>query len=342
MREKKTNNSLKPTLCIIFLCVLAIISLCSCELIMEAKYGKPTYSKVNILVYGNDYYYKPSYQGAYAGHLLGTINDATQIGLSFEAWAKQAGLECEARYVTGKDYTKKGIDGTISYVPEDKSDHDTSKTHFKAIMSNLAQNSQEGELTIFYFSCHGYNTTSFPVVKEYGKARNTAFIMCANSGPNEECELYWHSEFKEELAKIKGAKLVLADVCYAGGLVDAGNVSVNPAEYEAISAQQLFWTKEVNELANTFCLASSRYYELSYESSNRGHGLFTASLLKALCWDEEEQKINVEKYANGAFVSKALSFFSLSQYIVKDLDNYKSYQNPMLSSGSNDLILFQL
>ena len=70
MVREKGNSGLKLAGACIFLCIFVILGLCSCELITEAKYGKPTYSKVNILVYGNDYYYGAQYGTTYGSPLL--------------------------------------------------------------------------------------------------------------------------------------------------------------------------------------------------------------------------------------------------------------------------------
>ncbi len=335
---RQTNNSLKLICILIILCVVVIMGLCSCELIMEAKYGKPTFSKVNILVYGNDYD-QAWYRGIRVKSLKCTINDATQVGLALESWADKAGLKWESLYVTGKEYTKKGYSYKIPNVPEDRSDHDTTKDHFRTLMKELAERSNEDDLTFIFFSCHGYNTHQKYVVQEYGDERNTGFVMCGNLGRTEECEIYWHSEFKEDLAKINGAKVVFADVCYSGGIIDPGNVSINTAEYNGMTANQLFLESNIYELSDTFSLAASRYYEESFEplnpSSDDAHGNFTKSLLSALCWDEDNQCLSGDS-------DGMLTFLELCQQVVSEVPKYNSSQHPMLSGGSNDLILFEV
>lgn len=332
---RQTNNSLKLICILIILCVVVIMGLCSCELIMEAKYGKPTFSKVNILVYGNDYYYGAHYKGTYGSPLKCTINDVTQVGLALESWADKAGVKWESIYVTGKDYTKKGSSESIPFVPENRSDHDTTKAHFRTLMEELAERSNEDDLTFIFFSCHGYNTHQKYVVQEYGDERNTGFVMCGNLGRTEECEIYWHSEFKEDLAKINGAKVVFADVCYSGGIIDPSNVSINTAEYNGMTANQLFLESNIYELSDTFSLAASRYYELAWESSAFMHGNFTKSLLSALCWDEDNQCLSGDS-------DGMLTFLELCQQVVSEVPKYNSSQHPMLSGGSNDLILFEV
>ncbi len=332
---KQKNNSPKCSLLFIFLFAVVFMGLCSCELFMEAKHGKPTFSKVNILVYGNDYYYGARYKGTYGSPLKCTINDVTQVGLALESWADKAGIKWESLYVTGKDYTKKGSSETIPYVPENRSDHNTTKSHFRTLMEELAERSNDGELTFIFFSCHGYNTSPTGVVQDYGKERNTGFVMCGNFSNTEQCEIYWHNEFKEDLAKINGAKVVFADVCFSGGIVDSGNVSINTAEYNGMTANQLFLEDNIYELSDTFSLAASRYYELSWESSSFEHGNFTKSLLSALCWDENNQCLNGNSEGK-------LTFLELCQQVVSDVPKYNSSQHPMLSGGSNDLILFEV
>ena len=317
---------------------LLLLCLCSCELITEVQYGKPAYTKINLLVYGNDYSVT-KYNGKEI-KLNYTVNDATQVGLALEALASKSGIECEATYVTGKNYTKKGGYSTIQNVPESKSDHDTTKAHFRILMNDLANRSADSELTIIYFSCHGFNNSIFAEKKEYGSKSSTSFAMCANSSANETLEFYTHDEFKSDLAKVKGTKVVFADVCYSGGLIEPSNVAVNPSEYTDIDATTLFWNYQVNQDPNTFYLSACRYYEQSYEPL-REHGVFTAVFLDALGWDEEAQKIATPAALGSD--GHTLTFFSIAQYAVQNTKSSSTYpQNPMLSNASNDVILFNI
>ena len=318
--------------------VFVLFCLCSCEQTLEA----PKFSKVNILVYGNDYANNPKGKignaTGTASSLLGTINDATQVGLALEALAEKSGIECSATYVTGKNYTIKGRYRTkISYVPEEKSDHDTTKAHFRELMGHLAESSTANELTIIFFSCHGFNMGK-DVKQSYtgnSNSSKTSFVMSGTSS-SDTFELYTHKEFKEDLAAIKGTKVVFADVCYSGGLVDPTNVAINTDEYTGTEEIALYWGDyTLTKDPSTFFLTASRYYEQSYETDTREHGVFTVLLLDALGWDEENQQITK--------TSGTITFFDLCQDVATN-NKYSTLnpQTPMLTSGSNDVILFDL
>ena len=309
---------------LVFCCLLAVLSLCSCELAMEAMYGTPTFTKVNVLVYGNNY--SDSYtiavneegeQGkAKVNPLSFTAKDANQVGQALEALAKASKIECNAKYI---------VSGTAS----------TSKENFIAEMNNLAKYSTSSELTIIFFSCHGFIEGSETKI-DYSSKPQTSFVMCENNG--DMVKFYDHEEFKEDLAKIKGTKVVFADVCYSGGLVDSSNVSINTNEYSGIDVFSLFWDYQVFENSDNFYLTASRYYQKSYEyhkNDPEQHGFFTLDLLEALGWDEENQKITGK--------SGPLTFFDICQYVVKNNKSSGSErQDPMLNSGSNDVVLFYI
>ncbi len=325
----------KSIILIAVFCLALAFGLCSCELDLN----QPAFTKINVLVYGNDYN-EAYYNGQKIPKLRGTINDATQVGLALEALAAKANLECDITYVTGKNYKVKGqYSEAIAYVPESKSDHDTTKAHFRSLMKDLANDCTNSELTIIYFSCHGLNERIFPSKDQYGEKSETSFAMCANSSVAKECEFYTHEEFKADLAQIKGAKVVFADVCYSGGLVESSHVAVNPNEYENIDATSLFWNYKVNQDPNTFILTACRYYEQSYETSD--HGQFTTVLLDALGWNEEAQAITTP--AALCSDGHTLTFFGVCQYVVKNNKSSTTCtQNPMLSNASNDIILFTI
>ena len=306
---------------LIFCCLLAALSLCSCELAMEAMYGTPAFTKVNVLVYGNEYSNaytiavneKGEQIKAKVNPLNFTTKDANQVGQAVEALGKESKIECNAKYI---------VSGTAS----------TSKKNFIAEMNNLAKNSTASELTIIFFSCHGFIEGSETKI-DYSSKPQTSFAMCENNG--DMVEFYTHEEFKEDLAKIKGTKVVFADVCYSGGLVDSSNVSINPNEYSGIDGFSLFWDYQVCENSNTFCLTASRYNQESYEDSFKEHGVFTYVLLEAFGWDEEKQKITGK--------SGPLTFFDICQYVIKNNKSSGSRrQDPMLNSGSNDIVLFYI
>lgn len=321
-----------------FAMILAVLLLvCSCELIYEAKDGSPSIERVNILVYGNDYANSTWNHGP-VSKLYGTVNDATQVGLAFEALAKESGLECNAHYILGKNHDRTGVNFRYEIQNAiENPDTDTTMSNFRKVIAEIADISTEKDLTVVFVSCHGHYDASKGTKAEYGKAEGTYFVTSANNG--DECEFYSHKVFLDDVSRIKGIKLILADVCHSGGIVRPGYVSVDKEEYKNASAAQLFFENEKIDIdASLFCLSASRYYEESFEyrtagSDDRTHGYFTVALLDALGWNGESYTGSAKAARNGR-----LTFQNLASYVTEN-DGYDD-QTPMYSGGGNDVILF--
>ena len=321
-----------------FAMILAVLLLvCSCELIYEAKDGRPSIERVNILVYGNDYA-GSLWHGQSVNPLYGTVNDATQVGLAFEALAKESGLECNAHYILGKNHDRTGVNFRYEIQNAiENPDTDTTMSHFREVISQIADISTEKDLTVVFVSCHGHYDASVGTKAEYGKAEGTYFVTSANKG--DECEFYSHNDFLDDVSRIKGIKLILADVCHSGGIVKPDYVGLGKDEYKGMDAAQLFFENEKIDIdASLFCLSASRYYEESFEyrtagSDDRTHGYFTVALLEALGWNGESYTGNAKAARNGR-----LTFQNLVIYVTEN-DNEGS-QTPMSSSGGNDVVLF--
>lgn len=314
-----------------------LVFACSCELVYEAKNGRPSIERINILVYGNDYS-DCKWEERPVNLLYGTVNDATQVGLAFEALARESGLESNAHYILGKNHDKKG-EGFLYEIQNaiETPDKDTTMAHFREVLSQIADTSTEKDLTVVFVSCHGFYDASVGTKAEYGKAKATYFATSANTG--DECELYSHKDFLEDVSKIKGIKLILADVCHSGGIVKPDYVGLGKDEYKGMDAAQLFFENEKIDIdASLFCLSASRYYEESFEyrtagSDDRTHGYFTVALLEALGWNGESYTGNAKAARNGR-----LTFQNLVIYVTEN-DNEGS-QTPMSSGGGNDVVLF--
>lgn len=323
----------------LFAIVLTVALLaCSCELVYEAKDGSPKIEKVNILVYGNDYA-SSLWKGKVVNPLYGTVNDATQVGLAFEALAKESGLECSSHYILGKNQDRKGVKfcNEIQNAVENP-DPDTTMSHFREVVSQIAGNSTEKDLTVVFVSCHGIYDGERWKKSEYGKAEGTYFVTSANIG--DECELYPHKDFLDDVSKIKGIKLILADVCHSGGIVKPDYVGLGEGEYKDTNALQLFFENDrIDVDASLFCLSASRYYEESFEYENPGeadhrtHGCFTRALLDGLGWNGERFTGNAKAAKDGR-----LTFQDLVGYVTENDGDDR--QNPMSSSGGNDVVLF--
>lgn len=322
-----------------FAMILVVLLLaCSCELIYETKDGSPSIERVNILVYGNDYANSTWNHGP-VSKLYGTVNDATQVGLAFEALAKESGLECNAHYILGKNHDRTGVNFRYEIQNAiENPDTDTTMSNFRKVIAEIADISTEKDLTVVFVSCHGHYDANKGTKAEYGKAEGTYFVTSANNG--DECEFYSHKVFLDDVSRIKGIKLILADVCHSGGIVRPGYVSVDKEEYKNASAAQLFFENDKTDIdASLFCLSASRYYEWSYEyedpgkADHRTHGCFTMALLEALGWNGERFAGKPKAARNGR-----LTFQNLASYVAEN--DGDSRQNPMYSGGGNDVVLF--
>ena len=321
-----------------FAMILVVLLLaCSCELIYEAKDGSPSIERVNILVYGNDYANSTWNHGP-VSKLYGTVNDATQVGLAFEALAKASGLECNVHYILGKNHDRTGVNFRYEIQNAiENPDTDTTMSHFREVISQIADISTEKDLTVVFVSCHGFYDASVGTKAEYGKAEGTYFVTSANKG--DECEFYSHNDFLDDVSRIKGIKLILADVCHSGGIVKPDYVGLGKDEYKGMDAAQLFFENDKIDIdASLFCLSASRYYEESFEyrtagSDDRTHGYFTVALLEALGWNGESYTGSATAARNGR-----LTFQNLVSYVTEN-DGYDD-QTPMYSGGGNDVILF--
>lgn len=335
---------MRRPLCILAMFLAVVLLACSCELIYEAKDGSPKIERVNILVYGNDYA-NCTFDGSplYIPHrrdrrLFGTVNDATQVGLAFEALARESGLESNAHYILGKNHDRTGVNFRYEIQNAiENPDTDTTMSHFREVISQIADISTEKDLTVVFVSCHGFYDASVGTKAEYGKAEGTYFVTSANTG--DECELYSHGDFLDDVSRIKGIKLILADVCHSGGIVKPDYVGLGKDEYKGMDAAQLFFENDKIDIdASLFCLSASRYYEESFEyrtagSDDRTHGYFTVALLDALGWNGESYTGSAKAARNGR-----LTFQNLVIYVTEN-DNEGS-QTPMSSSGGNDVVLF--
>lgn len=303
------------------LAVFLLIVLCSCEL----SYKAPAVGKMRILVFGNDYtygnavYYLSGEQftingtPAAANKLYKTVNDAQQVGRALSALAQKAGMEYQTVYLTNPS--------------------DVTETRLVAELEGLAALTSENDITVIYYSGHGFGVkTKLP----YGYDTSTcSYIVPRFSDKPNSSVLFPVSRFLELVEAIKGVKVVLGDFCYSGSLVQSNNFSVTFGEYSQMDPVYLFakYRDDVYGNSSLFCLSAARYNELSYENTPL-HGNFTSALLEALGWDEDNQCLKAAE----AEKDNRITLAHIAEYVIAN--DGKSEQNPMLSGGSNDIVLF--
>ena len=296
---------------------LIVLGLCSCELSYEA----PAVGKMHILVYGNSYQYgKQIYDkngelmpASKAEVLTKTVNDAVQVGRALSRLAEKAGLDYEIRYLTELS--------------------DVTETRLVEELQAIAASSSERDITVFYYSGHGLGGNK---KLDYGSdTSENSYIAPRYSEHLDSSILFPVSDLLDYFEAINGIKVVIGDFCYSGSLVQSNYFSVTSGEYSFMQPVTLFaeHRSDIREDSSLFCLTASRYFEKSYERTPL-HGNFTNALLEALGWDEEQQVLtDAEAEKNGV-----ITLFEIAKYVTAH--DRESAQTPMLSGGSNDIILF--
>lgn len=304
---------------------IILIAFCSCELCYQA----PEVGTMRILTIGNDYSYGSAVyyfdedhnekqlmigeQPAAAKMLYKTVGDAEQVALALSTLASKAGIAHQTVCLTEKD--------------------SVTKSRLVSELEALASITTDTDITIIFYSGHGFGDNK---KQPYGYDTSTYSYMALryDERPNSSI-LFSVSDFLALVEKIKGVKVVLGDFCYSGALVQSNNFSVTSGEYSQMDAMTLFaeYRDEVRENPSLFCLSASRYNELSYERTPL-HGNFTNALLQGLGWDEANQCLTDA----GAEKNGRITLFGLAKYITAH--DGLSEQTPMVSGGSNDIVLF--
>ena len=324
------------------LAVFLLVAICSCEL----SYQAPEIGKMHILVYGNDYSYGnkvvsvsgETIEGFSASPLYKTVNDALQVGKALSALAGKAGLDYEACYLIGRE--------TVS-VTDAKSvfKNDVTKAALESEIGSIAASSSECDITVIYYSGHGHGVNSR---LDYGSDTSaSSYLVPRQSSASDSSILFQVSEFLQLVESIDGVKIIIGDFCHSGSLVQSNYFSVTSGEYLQMDVSDLF-AKYRNVICinpSLFCLSASRYNELSYEIPDKDkygnplpnspkHGYFTYALLEALGWDEDNQCLKTA----AAEKNNRITLSAIAEYVVSH--DEESKQTPMVSGGSNDIVLF--
>ncbi|MGP1508363.1 MAG: caspase family protein [Sphaerochaeta sp.] len=311
--------------------------LCSCELSCDA----PKEGKLNIVVYGNDYFGEPEVKdengnvitaadgkAKTASELPCTVNDAINVGNALVKNALKAKRSYQVTYLVGRSSAL-----NFKAVRPDCVVNDVTFEKFKSVLTGISLDSGTQDVTIIYFSGHGAGNEK---KEEYGTDTSVSSYMAFGTEDFNYCILKSVKNFMNKVNEIPGTKIVIGDFCFSGALVQSNYFSLTDGEYTGIDAPTLFaeYRDKINESHSTFCLSAARYNESSYENKNLGHGYFTNALLSALGWDENSGTL---KNA-GAEKDNAITLFNVAVYASEHDGETK--QTPMLSGGSNDIVLF--
>jgi hypothetical protein len=247
---------------------------------------------------------------------------------------------------------------------------DATKAAMLADIETLRTNPDvnENTITVFFFAGHGdgyfrnspYNDElsdpSFPISETYvGQSSLIPYFTTGSSS-----EFMYSSELLYEMNTIPGKKLIILDICFAGGFVPDNGVDVDgrPGDYGYNGDPSSFfqtWEKYLTEEKNTtyqdiWVIGSAGENELAYESSGVQNGYYTYYLLKSLGYNHDDttksEIVPADSNSDNLITVSEIYHETFKQFeknynnnsSTAEYDKYYSHT----SGGAKDLILFDL
>ncbi len=174
---------------------------------------------------------------------------------------------------------------------------DATKSAMLTDMESLSNNPDvdENTITVFFFAGHGAGSDN-----DVGEASLVPYFTTWSSS-----EIFYASEFLDEISAIPGKKLVILDICFAGGFVPENGVDVDglPGDYGYFGDSFIFfqtWEKYLSEDTKTeyqdiWVIGSAGENEQAYEGSSLQNGYYTYYLLQGLGFDHENPTKTIEQ-----------------------------------------------
>jgi len=326
----------------VFICILSIAFLISYSASCSLITPQPEYTGTKrALVYG------------VADYSLYTIEDGDLRYTYHDAYDMKVFLSLH------------GFDVTARY------DSEVMKETIMSDLDTVRLSADPDDILIFHFSGHGdgyyreysstYPETSWlekPAFTPPEEFMNQAALL-PDFTISDSFYFIFEKELLDKLAEIPGKKLVILDICHAGGFVPDDGITVDrlPGDYEYTgddSSVSRAWDKYFSYAGETlypdiWVIASAGANELSWESDLVENGFFTYHLLEGLGYNHDEASIdkNIPADANGdglvtvsEMYGEAFSRFGTDYNQNSDLTRmgYEPYYSH-LSGGSRDLIL---
>lgn len=160
----------------------------------------------------------------------------------------------------------------VTLLTDDSPEKPTNITIGKAL-NRLVTSSKEGDLVLVFFSGHGY--------EDQGRA----YLLPANADLDAlDQSAIERDAFVRQIDRLAAKKvIVVLDACHSGGVNRGGKGAGKDA---ALSAK--YYENFTGSQGRAF-IASSGGGELSWEDEDRGHGVFTSSLVDALSGKADTQ-----------------------------------------------------
>ena len=237
-------------------------------------------------------------------------------------------------------------------------DNEATKSTIKADLSSIREIAGENDLTVFFFAGHG----SGPDIGD----GQVFLIPYYTTYTIPSSEIFSDSELLEELKTISGKKLLILDICFAGGFVPDNGVDVDglPGDYGYTGDPSVFfqtWDKYLTEDSNTeypdiWVIGSAGKNESAREDDenddtdgNVENGYYTYYLLKSLGYNHDDYSISKTIPAD----SNADNLITVSEIYNETFNQFEQNYNDQFltdyakyyshtSGGPKDLILLDL
>jgi caspase domain-containing protein len=246
---------------------------------------------------------------------------------------------------------------------------DATKNAMLADFSYIRGIADENDITVFFFAGHGdgyYRNSPLntllepPFIEEPTEFTGQASLIPYLSSLNN-YGIFYASELLDELSSIPGKKLVILDICFAGGFVPDNGVDIDklPGDYGykgEVSAFFQAWDKYFTEESNSdyqdiWVIGSAGTNELAYDgNSSTANGYYTYYLLKSLGYNHANYSISEPITADqnldnlitvSEIYNETFNQFEQNYNNSSSTSAYAKYYSHT-SGGSKDLILFDL
>ena len=320
---------------ILLICIVATL-FTSCELFTHGS-GK----RVRLVSVALDY------ANTDVSVLNGTINDQSALlnQLIFLS-------ECEGTPFSATCFTEEGDECSVTMYDEDLEGqmHIFYDSYSRSTLKNLvvtkleemAKDSRDGDLTIFYYAGHGVSVKEREANIRYLKGAmvlgeiNFTSVGDWRTASENLAIMLSLSELRRLISNFKGESVIILDSCYSGYIVEDDKGITNEKEYKE-AFDSLFSISSVKE-RKMWQLTAAREDELSYEEGGieeLAHGRFTKAILKSMGY-----RFGIDYETPGVPESRTVSLSGLWDYASKEL-KYRN-QTPQASQSALDLILFNL
>lgn len=333
----------------IFTILISVLCLCSCEIQQKLPESKIYYVGVAL-----------DYQNTNVNSLFGTLNDGKELekALTLNAIKCKKSIKSYPLYQEGFSHSEETIEE--KFYP--------SVQHIFNAFDDISNQATNNDITIFYFSGHGSKDDG-SILCGTTNPKTGRTLLDINTVDNN--YLIKPVEIKQKLNKIKGKKLIIIDACYSGffrgELVNSLDNTKNKIPISQCY-EKLFETP-INEDRSIFILCATEYNNYSHEPSymlySHPHGYFSKALLEGLGWCYGTKGIVTNKNVPSLVdqnnvqgllsagnppacgTSNHLSVDSLYNYIkwhqeipISKKNNERSHQQPCVTGGRQDLLLF--